>query len=61
MKSKVQEIKDQLDVWAEAAKKHPYSDIRTTVQMGHLIAQIVGYISLVEDKIDNYDNKSTTT
>ena len=48
----IDEIREQLDVWKTAVIKHPYSDMQSTIQMGQLIAMIVGYISGVEDKID---------
>ncbi len=52
MKEKVKQIKDQMEIWKESVQKHPYSDPWATVQMGQLIAMVVGYISTVEDKID---------
>jgi len=46
-----------VDIWKDAAIKHPYSDMWSTAQMGQLIAMIVGYISNVENKIDSIQNE----
>lgn len=53
MKDKIREIKDQMDVWAKANVVSIYPDITATIEMGQLLSMIVGYISSVEDKIDN--------
>lgn len=57
MKHQVQSIKEQLEIWKDTIIKNPYHDSWSTVQMGQLIAMIVGYISQVEDKIDNLNKQ----